>query len=377
METTNGTSKLKFPKISRKAVIITLIITNILAFLFATFFFLIALGLKVRYSNLYKQWPNVGSGEIRNTNLMSTEDQAKVEPKKWRFTKEVNNETKYFLEVCDGCKVVKWKNYLIYSTGYYHSDPIEVRMYNLETDEVKVVYALNDHLADFGDGNAIPNELSDLKVLGNTLYFSLGGYLITGATYWVNLENPEDINLLAEGSNANIYFSKNKTWLVSGEGDSCWGSGFYSVIDTTTMKLGQIVKYNIGCSEGDQIIGADRNNNLILGFHTPIDFQTNDEDNGSFKYIELAPIDNFASRTKIITEAEMPGGITEVLYSEPENQIWLLGLENYYFDMSENKLYKAEAGRLIPSGTGIFDETQYKKWNESLKLPHGFSFFLS
>lgn len=367
-------------KNARSRIIILLILSNILTLSIFLFLNLYLFKFPLTPSEFRQSMPGLDLSETKpfsESNAIPLEEPQKLDANevstgnRWYFARSTENGSEPFLDICETCTAVRWENYLIYGNDGHYGDDIEIKMYDLLNNSDRIIFRLSDHADKFYKEQSLPVYISDMKVVDNILFFSLGGYLLEGGTFWIDLNNPKTANLIIKTKNARLY-QKNSKWLISsGAGDSCWGEGEYHLLDVINMKVVSTINYKVGCNEGDDVIGIDKSNNFVIGFHTMIWGELGD-DNGSYKYIELANIENPNLRTKIIPEENMPEGITEAFYYEQDNKIWLIGNESFFFDISSGELLKVDESTLIPAKPWLFEEHRNYKWSDNIELPRDY-----
>ena len=116
----------------------------------------------------------------------------------WRLVKKSNNgDEQVFSILADRSNVIQWNNYLIYSISNAWDLPATVRAYDLNTGENTVIF---DESKDKVFQDKQNHDITDLMIIGNKLYFSLGGYGISGYTYWTDFPPKHQPHLLTSTS---------------------------------------------------------------------------------------------------------------------------------------------------------------------------------
>lgn len=313
---------------------------------------LIAVGAFLEYES-----KNLRINETREINVEITPQTAgtprDANVKNWVLKKNVNGQFQIVHSLCDNCAidyvehVKQWNNWLFYPDST--KDDIQIKGYNLEADEIKIIYSLKENEADFqGRGKGLPREISDIQVINNTLFFSLGGYLTASAMYWVDLPpSAEPQKIASECRNAKITPLKGHYFVISGEGDSCGGFRDYSLLDLETKEVTYIATSELGCAEGEEYIDIDKRDRMILAFHTPDSITGWPGEEKRYQYVVAVPLSNPSLREEIITKEEMPPGITSIKYLEDSDQLLLLG--EYLYDFSLQLIRGADMPIIIPT----------------------------
>ena len=262
--------------------------------------------------------------------------------KKWYFQKKINSDVETIFTLPDlyNNQIVRWNDYLFYGSGEYTSN-VQVFSYNLKAGELQTIYDQGSR-NDLGQGRN-NRYVSDMQILNDTLFFSIGGYLTSGATYYLSLPPMGQTQKLANSTNGKIEFIKGRYWIVSGEGDACLGFRHYSLLDLVTKKVTEIADSVTGCIEGEEYISIDKRDRMILAFHTAETGEGGDEGNGIYQYVIAVPIANPNMKEGVIAKQNMPAGITAMNYLEDTDQLVLYGKESYVFDLSSQALTKTNA----------------------------------
>ncbi len=293
----------------------------------------------------------------------------------WTLTKDTDGKPVTVLTFCgDECfsnYLLQWNDWLFYNRS------TSIHGYNLTTEKNVVIYDVSLHKSDFK--TRAPNEVSDMQVINNTLYFSLGGYLTNGGIFWLDLpftDNPLPHKLI-DSANAKIIQWENKSWILGGSGDACWGITDFSLVDLSTKTVSHIAKSTTGCIEGEEYVGIDKKNRMILAFHTP-DREGGTVDKGTkgiYQYILAVPLANPEASESIVSKQDMPQDITAVKYSKDMDKLYLLGNENYLYDLATQVMTKVD---MVPD---VFPTT-FPQWKDQkisevikgISLPAGYHF---
>lgn len=296
--------------------------------------------------------------------------------KNWYLEKKTSNgvETIINLPELGNNQIVRWGDYIFYGSGNYTSN-VQVFSFNLKTDETKTIYDLKSR-NDFGIGSK-DRYISDMQVLNKTLFFSVGGYLMSGATFYVPLPPSNPPLKLADSANGKIVFMKNRYWIISGEGDSCWGTTHYSLLDLMTKQVTDVATSNVGCIEGEEYVDIDKRDRMILAFHTSDTGFSSKESNGIYQYVIAVPLSNPAIKEGVIAKQNMPSGITSVSYIQDKDQLILSGEENYLFDFSSQSLVKtSETPKPSHAAIPLQPDKSFSDKVKELNLPSEYEFVL-
>lgn len=272
------------------------------------------------------------SNNQQPTNSTVTQPRVEYKSKNLVLKRKTDNglETIYSFPESGDKRIIRWNDFLFYGSQGY-GEKVELLSHNLKTGETKIVY----------EEETRRRYISDLKAIDNTLFFSVGGYLAGGATYWINLPPTGKPQKLTDSANGKIEFMNNRYWLISGEGDGCWGSTTYSLLNINTKRITPIATSNVGCIEGEEYIGIDKRDRMLFSFHTQDFSGTQEQDStGIYKNIVAVPLTNPTAKVEVISKQTMPTGINEIRYSEEQDKLLLFGNVVYVYDFTANKLDK-------------------------------------
>lgn len=264
-------------------------------------------------------------------------------------------------------RIARWGDYLFWGSAAYGTE-VDVTRYNLKTSETKKIYREETSRKD----------ISDLQLIDNTLFFSVGGYLAPGASYWYDPKTDSTPQKITDISNGRIEFINNRYFLVGGEGDGCGGNTTYFTLDIKTKAAVHIADTQEGCAEGEGFVGIDSQNRIILASHKlagdnfpPMSFL--------YDYVVAIPADSPSQKTILLNKQQLPENTNSVEYNQVND--WLIisnDKKKYYFDLKQNSLKELAPDQVLPlpspyetpDPTGQSTPGKvYKKLIESLNLP--------
>lgn len=217
--------------------------------------------------------------------------------------------------------ITRWGNWL-----FYEKDN-NVVMEDIKTGESKILY----QSATGGDNRS--GSLYALQVFDNTLFFSYGEYITKHPVYWLDLPQKGQPQILKEeAENGGIIKIRDKYYLVESDGDACVGWGEYSLLDISVKKLTFLVSVKSGCASGDEYLGVDLKDRMILAHHeVPKEGEKiespffNEFTSTVYKYVYAISVTNPAVREGIIAAQNMPKDVAGMFYLEDQNEILILG----------------------------------------------------
>ncbi len=300
-------------------------------------------------------------------------------PKQWVLEKNTNGIIETITSFCNGCEginIKQWQDWIFYvnneSTFAYRK--IQIIGYNLSIGTSKVIYDLKDYENDFSRG--WPEIVSDLKVINNTLFFSLSGYLGGGKTYWIDLppkNNPKPLTQHGE-----IKYWRNQYWIINGYGDACWSFTEYSLLNIESKKVNQIATSKTGCQDGEEYVDINRQNRMILAGHI-MNTEGEFSDDVIYTYILGIPLSDPSIKEGLISKQDMPPGIKSVIYLEDSNQLLLISnKEKFIYDFNSKIISKTNINTPTSSPTPTPFDNKNFVYNQikELKLPKNYTFKL-
>lgn len=321
---------------------------------------------------LYSHWKQSGITTLSSKSEVNVVKQQLPREMSWILKKNTPTGAKTVLTFPNTeNQIARWGDYLIYGSGDYSSN-VQVDSYNLITGEIKSVYDQGSR-SDFQSGRN-NRYVSDMQVLDGSLFFSIGGYMTSGATFWMATSSGQ-LQKLAGGANGRVKYMDDRYWLISGEGDACWSSIDYSLINMSTKGITEVASSVSGCMEGYEYVGVDKRNRMILAFHSPGAGDGGSDSNGIYQYVIARPLNNPQKKIDVITKQEMPKEITSISYSLDTDQLILSGESNYSYDFPTRKISKIENPPDTPLDKGSHGKTFKDKINE-LSLPQDYQFVL-
>lgn len=271
-------------------------------------------------------------------------------PKEWVLRKKVEKDTKEILRLPVASeyqverneeipKIIRWKDLLFFPDFRKRNDgsnEIIIKSYNLASGETEVVFSQDEFKKDFG-GTWQPTRLSDIKIINNTLFFSLGGepsiaaYPERGGIFALDLlvlrkpviiSKMPDSTFISLGNNDFVYYAL---------GAECGGAELYSLLDVQNKKIGGEITTSSGCLEGEDYIDLDNRDRMILSFHSG---------NSPYEYVAAVQLSDPNIKTEIISKKNIPGDIKTLIYSKEKDQLLLLGKAAYIYNFSTSTLNK-------------------------------------
>lgn len=231
---------------------------------------------------------------------------------------------------------VRWKDYVFFSDGGINDKNyppnIQVKKHDLVSGKTETIFESSGYKNQLSKDNPA-DSLSDLQVINNDLYISLGGYLREGVIYWSDLSSNTEPKQLVKGRNQIIKFMNDRYWILGGEGDSCWIQTDYSLLDPVSKLVTFVIASHSGCSQGDEVIGNTQDNLIV------VDHAVTAEQKNIINSIFVIPLSNPKTRRLLLSKNNLPEEIKAAFYLSNGNLV-LIGKSVYIFDIANNKIIK-------------------------------------
>lgn len=301
---------------------------------------LINLNLSIIKYQFSEKLPSVITPKITKTAVTSIAPSPKAnrEDKVYALVRTNGNSNEEIFSLHDrySLKVLRWNNLIIFSdegTNDKNNLPnIQIKKHDLVSGKTEIIFESSNYRDELSKDNP-PDFLSDLQVIKNDLYISLGGYLQEGAIYWLDLSNSTPPKQLIKGRNQAIKFMNDRYWIQGGEGDSCWNETDYSLFDPVSKSSTFIITSHSGCSQGDEVLGITQDN-LIVADHSVTVEQKN-----VINSVFTIPLSDPKSRNLLLSKKNLPGELKAVYYLN-NGSLVLVGKSVYIFDITDNKIVK-------------------------------------
>lgn len=229
--------------------------------------------------------------------------------------------------------IKRWKDYLIYS--YYigsndnvgkNDKSLNIYRYNLTTEKGDILF------------HKVSKELAveSFQLIENTIFFHLGGYQQEGESYWIDLNYNFTIHKLAqEGTVEKI---RNHYFLIKEEGDECWSRADFSLLNIKTKIITPIAKTQSGCLEGDEYLGINYQDQMLLAHHERDSMYLIPQ--GKYTNIIGISLSEPWQKNYLLNTVTMPNSIVAMKYSDEENKLLLLGDALYIYSFDTDELQK-------------------------------------
>lgn len=248
--------------------------------------------------------------------------------------------------------ILRWKNLLIFSDGGQNDNKyppqIEIKVHNIDTGETDIIFDSNVYKDQFDPTKNPPDHLSDLMVIDDTLYFSLGGYLLDGAVFWLDLPPSGKPKKLISIKNGSVTKLRDWYFVIGGEGDSCWSERDFYLLDPGTKSAKKVISSKSGCNYGEEYLGLTKDGKVIMAYHGSLG---DDPSQGDYEYVTTVDIFNPNSKNTIVGKEQMPSKINGMLYSEDRDQLLMIGSEIYLYNFTGGVLNKIVN---VPKGVKLY-----------------------
>lgn len=231
--------------------------------------------------------------------------------------------------------ITRWNDSLFYSY-YFDKDlggdkglQLTVYEYNLKTGKTTTLFTKT----------SVDLTIVSLKVLDNTLFFSLGAYLTPGEMYWINLSQGRSVQQLMYANEKGygipqVEKIRNNYFFITSEGDACSSVADYSLLDMQTKELTPVAQTNRGCGGGIEYLGIDSQNRMLLAPHTG----GSEISMGRYTNVFAKTLQPQQQKHEVIAMQAMPENISFIKYRTETNSLFLFGDTVYEYAISSQKL---------------------------------------
>lgn len=224
--------------------------------------------------------------------------------------------------------IARWGDFLFFSDNKTHRS---LMRYDLITKEKKVVFTDN-----YVSGEGATRTITDIAVVNNVLFFTLGEYMIKGDAYFFDSPFSAPTKINSEKNSLPFYEVEElsgKTIILGGYGDACFGIIRANLIDLEKNNLQKLYESNTGCSEGSEFLGYTKESDIILTYHYALKDKP-DSQNTYYEKVDIASIDNPKSTKELISKDQMPNDIRGIAYDEKKEQLILIGKDIYFYKLA-------------------------------------------
>ncbi len=255
-------------------------------------------------------------------------------------------------------------DYFIVGSETYGGPNVQVYAFNLKTSKEFVLYDKFDRYI----------GITQIYQIGNTIFFSTGAYLKKGDMFYIDLPLEQNKIMKVEG-NGEIEEVEGRYWIWNGDGDDCWSDGSYSLFDPKNKKITPVAKYFNNCGTGNKlIILTDK----VLNLHFVGQGDADHFSTSTYTHVSSIDINTPQKEVDLISKADMPAFIHDIVYDKESNSLLLTGNEKYVFDIYNKTLVKKDfvkpKDQFKYQGTHM--DSAISKLKE-IKLPEGYRFDFS
>lgn len=261
-----------------------------------------------------------------------------------------NGEELVFLFRNDYDNVLMWDQWLFVAGNNYgkKGDVAKVKAYNIETGENKIIFDL-DETEDFK--GQVAQYVNNMDVLDGKLFISLGGYMMEGGVFYMDLTDELDgeMNFIGKAPNASISKTDMGYIVTGGEGDACWSKLEIYTVAKDLSSLGKVLEIEDMCGDGQQLIHRD-GQKFIVG---ELKKETEDAQYGIFTQVAVQELFESHGAGFLLNEDQMPEGIRQI--KGFEDRMFLVGDWLYEYTYATEKLEKI---------VELTEETAFEPWEK-------------
>jgi hypothetical protein len=255
-----------------------------------------------------------------------------------------------FLFRNDYDNVLMWDQWLFVAGNNYgkKGDVAKVKAYNIETGENKIIFDLNE-TEDFK--GQVAQYVNNMDVIDGKLFISLGGYLMDGGVFYMDLtdEMDDEINFIGKVPNPAIHKVDQGYFVIGGEGDACWSKMEIYTVAKDLSSLGKVLEIEDMCGDGQQLIYRD-GQRFIVG---ALEKEAEEAQYGVFTQVGVQELFESHGAGSLLNEDQMPAGIGQI--KGFEDRMFLVGDWLYEYTYATDKLEKI---------VEMTEETEFKPWEK-------------
>jgi len=156
----------------------------------------------------------------------------------------INKDSSYF-------PVARWRDWFFYGDGIY-ADKVKVYAVNFDSGERKEIFD-SEIYSKIERGNI---GITQLVVLDNNLYITIGGYLVRGEMFFIDLTNFSEPELVVDND---VYLEKRGEFIVgvTGDGDAGYVMEKYYSFDQKNKIFKEIFKVSTDMGVGEKVVYYD------------------------------------------------------------------------------------------------------------------------
>ena len=171
-------------------------------------------------------------------------------------------------------------------------------------------------------------------MVGDTLYYLVGGYMRDGSVFYYDLPVSEMKRLELNIHNPSIEKTEGNYFIVGGEGDAGWVMSQYYLLDPSTKTTKKIVAISSNCGLGDWVVNVGKDKVIMARAESSVTLQACSATADYVYYIDFVSPE---VKHILIPKAMMPKDISDINYDKERNQLHLSGNNgSYLFDLNTN-----------------------------------------
>ena len=254
--------------------------------------------------------------------------------------------------------IAQWGDFLFFPKGDgYNRENIKLIAHNIVTGEEQEIFSLHDNLTDF-DGR-LPYEIYQIDVINKKLYFSLGGYITSGAFYSIDLPFEKKHLKLLDKRLFKIEFDGRRYWITGGMGDAGVGSQYRMTFNVDTQKIGPKIITMQDLDKGTSFIGSNGKVVYIEDYRI-----SQDHSSKEFQEIYSLDVNNPKIKKTIFSKSDLPKNLKNALYYEKTGEFLFNNGEVTAYNLKTKKIkiinqfaYEAGDGLALRNGIIFLSDT--------------------
>lgn len=231
--------------------------------------------------------------------------------------------------------IILWGHYLFFDAFQPGQEIDTVYRYNLTTGKKDAVYTVDSN-------KTHQRSVTNMQLFENSLFFTTSGYLAGSDIFW--LATPEasiqKLNYSEKYGLGKIIYDQihNRYWLTGGEGDSCWGTENFALLDMKSKRVTPVITTSEGCSSGESFVALDNQDRMLVSYHQTKEGALSPNEQVFLSLVAI-PIASPSHKYTLLDKVSMPKQTYAIKYSSEGGQLALAGETGLY-------IYHLDSGQL-------------------------------
>jgi hypothetical protein len=253
------------------------------------------------------------------------------------------DETIFLMDEYD--RLAEWGDWLFLGDVAYgdNNDYAKVLAYNMETEEKKVLLDVETQKFYKETRFQLSQYVNQLEVIDNKLFITLGGYMMEGGVYYVDLEKGLDsLNFVGQARNPTVEKIDDTYIVFAGEGDACYSESVFYVINEKMDELVKKLEVKDDCGASQRVVGREGSKVYVAD----LELKSEAEFESLHKQIYMIDLVHSQGLGMFINDEQMPSDVTRVVIKD--GKALLYGYNMHVYDEKLQKMTKISVPTAVP-----------------------------